>query len=38
MTRMLCVLALVLGIGSLSLVVGCEQPKKPDAPAPNTTG
>lgn len=38
MTRMMCVLALVLGIGSLSLVVGCEQPKKPSEPAPNTTG
>ncbi len=38
MTRILCVLALILGLGSLSLTVGCGQPQKPAEPAPNTSG
>ncbi len=33
----LSVFAVVLAVCSLSLLVGCEQNKKPDAPAPNTT-
>jgi hypothetical protein len=33
----LSVFAAMLAVCSLTLFVGCEQNKKPDAPAPNTT-
>lgn len=33
----LSVFAAVLAVCSLTLLVGCEQNKKPDGPAPNTT-
>jgi len=29
--------AVLLGLVSMSMLVGCEANKKPDAPAPNTT-